>query len=52
MSWALETIRTLEPYIRKGVTEREFDRLMSFSDDVDGRTELKRCYFALVNRKG
>ena len=52
MSWALETIRALEPHVRKGLTEKEFDALMSFSEDRDGKAELKRLYFALVNRKG
>lgn len=52
MSWALDTIRALEPHIRKGMSEKEFDALVSFSDDADGRAELKRLYFTLLNRMG
>ena len=52
MSWALETIKALEPHIKKGMSEKEFDRMTSFSADTEGRAELKRLYFSLVTKMG
>lgn len=52
MSWALETIRALEPYVKKGMSEKEFDRITSFSSDTEGRAELKRLYFSLLAKLG